>query len=190
MKNTNFNSDIIPSQYFKEKQEIRRKKKLVNIYIMFGALFILILLYNLDKSINNHINKLDQEVKINNQINIENQLKQIEEDRRNRLLDCITFLESNDKNTIILDSNNQYSYGLYKFQLVTLKDEYPNLSNKELENIAMDKVQARSVAYKMIFEDKKLRKWGSINIPKSTVWKIANGRCSNFEPDELNNYIK
>lgn len=114
---------------------------------------------------------------------VQDTFNRIEEDRMNRLLNCVEFFEStNNPNIIVLDSNKQYSYGLYQFQLSTIRDYYPTSTVAELKRIALSPTSSRLLARRII-EDGKLYKW------YNTTKKIEQGQCKNFEPDEVNNYI-
>ena len=112
----------------------------------------------------------------------------MEEDRHERLLDCISFLESNDRKAVVLDSNNKYSYGEYQLQRETIQDFYKRykgieITLKEAEEIAMNSIQSRELIKSMIVDYGLIDKWWN------TKNKIIEGRCVNFEADEINNYI-
>lgn len=117
------------------------------------------------------------------------QVKNLEEERHERLLDCIGFLESTNKNTVILDSNNKYSYGKYQLQRETIQDFYKRykgieITLKEAEEIAMNGIQSRELIKSMIVDYGLIDKWWN------TKNKIIEGRCVNFEADEINLYLR
>lgn len=112
----------------------------------------------------------------------------IETDRQDRLLQCVAKLESNNNpNIVVLDSNKQYSYGAYQFQVVTIKDWYQRkhqkISTQEAISIAKNTTSSRELARQMILNGE-IWRW------KLTKNKIIAGKCKTFEPDEINNYIK
>jgi len=117
------------------------------------------------------------------------QVKNLEEERHERLLDCIGFLESTNKNTVILDSNNKYSYGEYQLQRETIQDFYKRykgieITLKEAEEIAMNSIQSRELVKSMIVDHRLIDKWWN------TKNKIIEGRCANFQADEINLYLR
>lgn len=106
--------------------------------------------------------------------------RQIENNRMERLLDCLSFLESGNRpDIIIIDTNSKLSIGLYQFQIDTVK-QFSTTTNPRA--LALDPVASRQLAKEMILE-------GKINRWYTSVQKIKRGVCQNFEPDEINNYL-
>lgn len=161
----------------------KRKKKIVKIIII---LIILSSLFLIVKSAL-QIEKISEEVsEIHKEIIIEKEENK-EEERHERLLNCISFLESGDKKVVILDSNNKYSYGEYQLQRETIQDFYKRyqgieITLQEAEEIAMNSIQSRELTKSMIVEYGLIDKWWN------TKNKIIEGKCANFEADEINNY--
>jgi hypothetical protein len=149
------------------------RKQLKKIIII--AVFIFLVSLSGYEKAEGDINTIKKEVTVNDY--------KIINEREEKILSCLAFLESSNREYIkVLDSNNQYSYGLYQFQLSTLKDIYPSLSNEELEKIALDPVKSKEIARKLIFEKGEWWRWGN------TIKKMEAGKCPNMEADELNNY--
>lgn len=104
----------------------------------------------------------------------------IAEDRMERLLNCLSFLESGNRpEIIIVDTNSKLSIGLYQFQIDTVKQFSTTTNPKAL---ALDPIASRQLAKEMI-EKGKINRW------YTSVQKIKNGLCEDLEPDELNNYL-
>lgn len=104
---------------------------------------------------------------------------EIQNDRMERLLDCMSFLESGNRDhLVILDTNNKYSYGILQFQIDTIKQFSTTTDPIAL---ALDPIKSRQLAKEMILK-------GYINRWYTTVQKIKNEKCPNFRADETMNY--
>lgn len=161
--------------YNDDNSPLRKQLKKIIIIIIFIILAGLASLASYSRAEGDIEIIKEEEVKINDKIIIN--------EREDRILSCLAFLESSNREYIkVLDSNNKYSYGLYQFQLSTLKDIYPSLSNEELEKIALDPIQSKEIARKLIFEKGEWWRWGN------TIKKMEAEKCPNMEADELNNY--
>lgn len=185
----------LKGNYSKEKREEKKTQRLLYANMIVISVVTILLITFIHKGVMYTIDRIDTTSRsVQTQIAyIESnqeyeKIDGMEEDRHERLLDCIGFLESTNKNTVILDSNNKYSYGEYQLQRETIQDFYKRykgieITLQEAEEIAMNSIQSRELAKEMIIEYGLIGKW------HTTVGKIANGKCANFEADEINNYI-
>jgi len=110
---------------------------------------------------------------------LEIQRQHMADDKMDRLLTCISTLESNNQpNLVILDVNGLYSYGQMQFQLPLLKEYFPEFPNTILKQIALDPRNSKLVANKVISQGKSY-KW------YNTMKKIKSGRCKLIKPSEV-----
>lgn len=144
--------DKFKSEYRKEKEVAKRQRWIYRLIAIFIVLFIYFSFQQLDRNINRVIEEVSKEIQVIEKENQEARDLQIKKENEDKVLNCLSFLETDHKNIKVLDSNNTYSYGQYQFQLSTLKDIFPDLTNEELRQIAMDETQAKEIARKMIFE--------------------------------------
>lgn len=111
--------------------------------------------------------------------NLPKKIESLKEEVLETLKSCESKTHTESDGLIILDTNNEFSIGLYQFQIKTVQHYYQTLygktiTRKEAVEIALNEAKARELAQDIIFKtDGGYRNWLNCSNSKGLVPTIA-----------------